>query len=496
MARVYSKKSTLTPNSMKPVRTRFAPSPTGDLHIGGARTALFNYLYAKKHGGTFVLRVEDTDRSRYVEGSVEGIVEGLKWLGISADEGFPHGGPFEPYLQSKRLEQYEKAADLLVAEGKAYYCFCSPEQLDRRRKEQMKAGKPPKYDRHCLALSQEEVQQKLDAEDPKVTRFLIPEGETVFRDAVYGEIKIDHSAVDDQVLVKSDGFPTYHLANIVDDHHMEISHVIRGEEWISSVPKHILLYKAFGWEPPVFAHLPVFLSKTGGKMSKRQGDVALLKFREKGYLPEAVVNFIALLGWNPKSEREFFSLEDLVEAFDLGQVNRASPIFETEKLDWMNGEYIRKMTPAELVTATEPFREIELPKGKEEEAVEMFQERMKRLDDLNEFAGFLKKADEYDPTLLIWKKMTLETAQESLGNSLAFIGTIGEDEFEKGALEDRLKEWIQENEYDNGPVLWPLRVALSGRKASPSPFEIMAVIGKKASIDRIQLALNSLDTLR
>ncbi|NOX37184.1 MAG: glutamate--tRNA ligase [Calditrichaeota bacterium] len=343
---------------MTTVRVRFAPSPTGYLHVGGLRTALYNFLFARHHQGVLVLRIEDTDRSRYVPGAVENLIKTLKWTGITYDEGPDIGGPFGPYVQSQRIELYREHARKLVEMGRAYYCFCTPERLEKMRQEQIARKQPPKYDGTCRRLSPEDVAQKLKEGIPHVIRLKMPlEGETSFEDIIRGTVTFQNALIDDQVLLKSDGYPTYHLANVVDDHYMKITHVIRGEEWLPSVPKHLQIYDAFGWEVPKMAHLPLLLNPDRSKLSKRQGDVAVEDYMAKGYLPEALVNFVALLGWNPGTEQEIFSMDELIAQFSLERVNKAGAVFDIQKLNWMNGVYIRKLPEDRLVEFLTPFLE-------------------------------------------------------------------------------------------------------------------------------------------
>ncbi|MDH7514455.1 MAG: glutamate--tRNA ligase [Bacteroidota bacterium] len=340
------------------VRVRFAPSPTGFLHIGGLRTALYNYLFARRHHGVFVLRIEDTDRNRFVEGAAEKLLETLHWAGLSWDEGPDIGGPYGPYVQSERLALYRQHAESLLREGKAYRCFCSPEELDRQRRKQAEEKRPPMYDRRCRTLSRETSDARAKAGEPFTIRFRVPlTGETVFHDAVRGEIRISHAVIDDQVLLKSDGYPTYHLANVVDDHAMRISDVIRGEEWLPSTVKHTLLYEAFGWPPPRFAHLPLLLNPDRSKLSKRQGDVAVEEYRAQGFLPEALINFVALLGWSSPDEREILSMDELAALFSLDRVGKAGAIFDIEKLRWFNGRYFRALPLEERVRLCIPHLE-------------------------------------------------------------------------------------------------------------------------------------------
>ncbi|MFI5205418.1 MAG: glutamate--tRNA ligase, partial [Candidatus Paceibacterales bacterium] len=354
-------------NQTQKIRTRFAPSPTGLVHIGSLRTALFSFLFARHNNGVHVLRVEDTDQNREVEGALENLLRVMKTMGVEFDEGFyladdgkiSDRGDFGPYLQSKRLGLYQKYAKQLVDEKKAYYCFCTEQRLEELRKEQTALKKPPMYDRHCYKLSADEVKKQLAdfeaAGKHPVIRFFIPEGQAVVHDLIYGDITYQNAILDDQVILKSDGFPTYHLAVVVDDHLMEISHVIRGEEWIPSTPKHVLLYQALGWEPAQFAHLPLILNPDKSKLSKRQGDVSVEDFLTKGYLPAALINFAAFLGWNPKTEQEIFSLADLIAQFDLAKINKSGAVFDQNKLDWINGQYIRQISDDELVKMLIPY---------------------------------------------------------------------------------------------------------------------------------------------
>ncbi|MCH7773967.1 MAG: glutamate--tRNA ligase, partial [Bacteroidetes bacterium] len=331
-------------------RVRFAPSPTGFLHIGGLRTALYNYLFAKNQNGKIILRIEDTDRKRFVEGAVENLLKTLEWAGIDFDEGPEIGGESEPYFQSQRLEIYKKYADDLISKGKAYYAFDTPERLQHLREQQQKLNQQTMYDKFALTLSQDEVGKKLENGETYVVRLNVQPNETVVvDDLIRGKVEFDTNIVDDQVLIKSDGFPTYHLANVVDDHLMGITHVIRGEEWLSSTPKHVLLYEYLGWEKPVFAHLPLLLNPDKSKLSKRQGDVAVEDYRNKGYLKEALINFVALLGWNPGDEQEFFTMEELINKFSLERVHKAGAVFNIEKLNWLNAEHLRSKPNDELL---------------------------------------------------------------------------------------------------------------------------------------------------
>jgi len=338
------------------VRVRFAPSPTGFLHVGGLRTALFNYLFARQNAGKFVLRIEDTDRSRIVEGAVDNLLGVFDWLGLSFDEGPRVGGDFGPYVQSERLTTYRHHVERLLASGQAYRCFCTPEELEAMRSKQTKQGVTPMYDRRCRDLDAETSRRRAEKGEPHVIRLAVPQAETItFDDLVRGQVSFQAEAIDDQVLLKSDGFPTYHLANVIDDHLMQISHVIRGEEWLSSTPKHVLLYQFFGWETPVFAHLPLLLNPDRTKLSKRTADVAVEAYRDDGILPEALLNFVALLGWHPKTEQELFSVEQLIGEFDMSRVGKAGAVFDVTKLRWLNSEYLKRESDDELYANASRF---------------------------------------------------------------------------------------------------------------------------------------------
>ncbi len=493
------------------IRTRFAPSPTGFLHVGSLRTALFAYLWAKHNDGDFILRVEDTDQARFIEGSIENLIKVLDFMGIHYDEGLvvnngkiENKGDYGPYLQSERLSVYHQYADELIKDGKAYFCFCDEARLDDLRKEQEAAKLPTRYDRHCKKLTAEEVEKNLKNNVPHVIRQAVPsEGQTIIKDVVYGDIVWENKLLDDQVLIKSDGFPTYHMAVVVDDHLMEISHVIRGEEWIPSTPKHILLYQAFGWEMPKFAHLPLLLNKDRSKLSKRQGDVAVEDYLAKGYLKEALVNFVAFLGWNPKTDQEIFSLDELVKQFDLTKVNKSAAIFDVEKLDWINNLYIRKMSNSEIVEAIKPFLTAaglrsSVPDNFLEAIVEIEKDRMKKFSEIGERVAYFFEQPEYSPEILIWKKANLVQTRENLGKLKDFFSNLEEGELKtKESIEAKVKEFISSNGLDNGSVLWPLRTALSGLEKSPGPFEIAYCLflgyGKKEITDRIDFALKKLE---
>lgn len=482
---------------MHEIRTRFAPSPTGYLHVGGLRTALYNFLFAKKNNGKFILRIEDTDRSRYVEGAVGNLIQTLKWCDLYYNEGPDVGGPFGPYIQSQRLEFYKKHARELVEKGHAYYCFCSPERLAQLREEQLKLKVPQiKYDKHCLKLSQDEIQSKLDNNEPYVIRLNVPENQIVkFHDIIREEVEFETNNIDDQVLLKSDGFPTYHLANVVDDHLMNITHVIRGEEWLSSTPKHILLYNYFGWELPQFAHLPLLLNPDRSKLSKRQGDVAVEDYRAKGYLKEALVNFVALLGWNAGDDREFYYLNELIEKFSLERVNKSGAVFDLNKLLWLNGEHIRKKSVDELL----PILKEELSKSKysaknfSDDYLKLVTEAMhERIDFVHEILTksnyFFERPTNYEEKAIQknWKAETAELLQHLI------------DEFEKienptkEKYEEALNTLAEKLNISKGKLIHPLRLALSGTSAGPGIYDIIFILGKGEVKQRILLAIEKI----
>lgn len=511
------------------IRVRFAPSPTGFLHVGGLRTALYNYLFARHNGGTFVLRIEDTDQKRYVEGAVEKLIDSLNWAGLEYDEGvyqtvavkddeisvvqsknYPkiiEVGDRGPYVQSERLNLYKKYAEQLVDEGKAYYCFCTPERLDEMRKNQEMQKRPPIYDQHCLKnLVKEQVEENLKNNIPCTIRMKIPENETiVFEDLVRGKVSFSTNTIDDQVLIKSDGYPTYHLANVVDDHLMGITHVIRGEEWVPSTPKHILLYKAFGWEVPQYAHLPLLLNPDKTKLSKRQGDVSVEDYVKKGYLKEAIINFVALLGWNPGggSTQEIFSLEELVKIFDIKKVHKAGAVFDIKKLNWINSQYIKKIPAEELYNLSLEFfkqKDFFEKASKEKKSKDYLKkvltiekERLENLSQVGENNRYFFEETDYDKNLLKWKEMSDEQLKKSLNFSQEILSNVDEDSWLLKVLEDKLVNALPVYVgAGRGELLWPLRVALTGVQKSPSPFEVAWVLGKKETLKRIEKAINKI----
>ena len=467
------------------LRVRFAPSPTGFLHIGGLRTALYNFLFARKKKGKFVLRIEDTDRQRLVEGATENLIKTLDAVGLKYDEG--------PYIQSQKLLTYQNLAQKLVDADKAYYCFCTSEELDKMRQEQIANKLPPRYDGRCRKLTEKQIIERVRNNIPYVIRLKVPraeEGSVKFKDLVRGEVEFNLKDIDDQILLKSDGWPTYHLANVTDDHLMKITHVIRGEEWLPSTPKHILIYQAFGWPVPQFAHLPLLLNPDKSKLSKRQGDVAVEEFLARGYLPEALFNFIALLGWNPGSEKEIFSLKELIKEFSLERVQKAGAVFNRERLDWMNGYYIRQMKSDELAKKCVPYLEQAGLIDKKvnfdwlKKVIALEQERMKKLSDIVEMAGFFfTKNLDYNPKLLFWKKMSKEEVIKNLKLAQDKLNKFSVQEFKKEKIEKSLMELAKKT--GTGELFWPLRVALTGCKGSPPPTDIAELLGKDKVINRI-----------
>ncbi len=492
------------------IRLRFAPSPTGFLHIGSLRTVLFNYLAAKNLGGKLILRIEDTDQKRKVEGAVESLLKILDWLDIHFDEG-PHlGGDFGPYIQSERIHIYQKYIQKLLDRQEAYYCFCSPERLAKMRAEQAAKKLPPRYDRACRNLSRQEAEARVKAGEKFVIRQKMPlEGEVIVRDELRGEIKFRAEELEDHVLIKSDGLPTYQFAVVVDDYLMQISHVVRGEEWIPSLPKNILLYRAFGWAPPKFYHMPLTLNKEGGKLSKRHGDVAVQDYRKKGYLPEALINFCALLGWHPKDDREVLSREELIKEFRLEDIGTSPAVFDMAKLDYLNGYYIRHKDKEELARLCIPYLEEAgfIKKDEQGQLINQFtgqsldfefvkdvvgaeQERMKKLSEIAELTEFFFNPDfEYEVELLVWKKMKAQDVSPRLKKVYEVLEKIPESNWTDDSIEDALVSYIQAAGGRVGEYLWPLRVALSGRAASPPPFLIAQILGKAETLRRVKRAV-------
>lgn len=501
----------------KKVRVRFAPSPTGPLHIGGVRTALFNYLFAKKHKGDFILRIEDTDQTRYVQGAEQYIIDSLNWCNIPYDEGPGKDGGYGPYRQSDRKELYKKYADILIDKGHAYYAFDTSENLDFHRKDHEEKGKTFIYNYHnrlklsnSLSLSTEETNAKLKAGEEFVIRFKTPQDtELHLNDIIRGDIKIDTNTLDDKVLFKSDGMPTYHLANIVDDHLMEITHVIRGEEWLPSLALHQQLYNAFGWEAPKFAHLPLIMKPVGkGKLSKRDGEKMgfpvfpltwndSIGYREEGYFPEAVINFLALLGWNPGTEQELFTLEELISAFSLERVNKSGARFDPDKTKWYNQHYMQTHDNTDLANAfmlNLKNKELDLPKDKNnadyvKQVVSLIKERATFVKDFWELGSYFFLAPrEYDEKAV--KKQWKEDTAAIMTQLISLLE--GTEDFGSENLETQVKQWISENELSFGKVMPPLRLVIVGEMKGPHIFDIMALIGKTDSINRIKTAISVL----
>ncbi|MFQ5925497.1 MAG: glutamate--tRNA ligase [Dehalococcoidia bacterium] len=483
-----------------PLRVRFAPSPTGIPHVGNIRTALFNWLFARHHGGSFIVRIEDTDVARRVEGAVKAVLDSLRWLGLDWDEGPEVGGEYGPYFQSQRLEIYQEIAQRLVKQGDAYLCYCSPERLEEMRKEQVRRKQPPGYDRRCRQLSEKE-RVKLEARGiAPVVRFKTPlAGQIRFQDLVRGEVVFESETIDDFVLLKSDGYPTYHLANVADDHLMRISHVLRADEWLASTPRHILLYRSLGYEPPQFAHLPMILGSDRAKLSKRHGATSVIEYRNHGYLPQAMVNFLALLGWSLDDRTEIMSREELVTSFSIERIGKTGAIFSLEKLGWMNGVYLRQLSIEELVEQAMPFLEAGLPRRVKRpisrdyvrQIAPLIQERMRTLKEGAELADFFFIDElDYDPDLLLERGMTRETATKALGAGGERLEAS--PTFDASSLEGILRPLAAELGLKTGEFFGLLRVAVTGRSAAPPLFETMAVLGRERCLKRIEAALERL----
>jgi len=478
------------------VRTRFAPSPTGYMHIGNLRTALYEYLIAKSNNGKFILRIEDTDQERYVEGATDIIYKTLRIAGLQHDEGPDIGGEYGPYIQSERKQIYLDYAKKLVELGEAYYCFCSKERLNKLKEECDAAGTGYKYDRHCLKLSKEEVQKKLANGEPYVIRQKMPDtGTTSFEDVVYGTITVDNSVLEDQILIKSDGLPTYNFANVIDDHLMKITHVVRGNEYLSSAPKYNLLYKAFGWEVPTYVHVPLILKSTGQKLSKRAGDPSFEDLISMGYLAEAVVNFVVLLGWSPETNQEIFSLEELIKVFNIKGISKSPAIFDINKLNWMNGEYIRKLSPEEFHELAKPYYKgaITNPNIDLKKVSKLLQARTDILSTIPQNVDFFDKLPEYNIELYIHKKMktTPEIALESLKASIPVLEGI--TNWNEQNIHDTLSNLVQQMGIKNGQMFWPVRIAISGKEVTPGgAIEIADILGKDETIRRIKIGIEKL----
>lgn len=501
------------------VRVRIAPSPTGYVHIGNLRTILYNYLFARHQNGKFIIRIEDTDQSRLVPGALENLLRVLAWVGIEADEGpelknnkITQKGDLGPYIQSERLKIYQEQIQHLLDKNKAYYCFCSKERLDDLRVKQKADKLPPKYDGFCKNLDKDEIKTLLAQKTPHVIRFRMPENkEVVFEDLIRGKITVNTKDLDDYVLIKADGFPTYHFASVVDDHLMKITHIMRGDEWIASTPKHVLLYDAFGWQMPEFAHLPQLLNKQKKKLSKRDGDTSVHDFIQAGYLKDALINFLALLGWNAGTEQEIYTLNELIKQFSLDNVHKTHAVFDVEKLDWINGMYLRKMsidnfyeiaipylTAANLLTENKDKVIINETGEKVKPSyikniLELEQTRIKKLVELPEAVSYFFQKDlDFEPNKLIWKKSDQTKTLENLKLLEDTLKTIAEEDFKIEKIEKAVFALIENQSLDNGSILWPMRFSLTGRDKSPGPFETAAALGKDKTLTRINSAITKL----
>jgi glutamyl-tRNA synthetase len=466
---------------------RFAPSPTGALHIGSVRTILYNYLFARQREGTLILRVEDTDQDRLVAGAIDSIYEGLHWLGITWHEGPQEGGPYAPYVQSERLPLYQKHAQELIDKGAAYYCFCSKERLAVLRAEQEARKEITRYDRHCRDIPAAEAAERAKVESHVIRQKVPDEGTLAIDDLVHGRIEWQANTIEDQVLLKSDGFPTYHLAVVVDDHVMEISHIMRGDEWVASVPKHLLIYTAFGWDAPPMAHFPSVLGPDGKKLSKRHGSTAVAQFREDGYLPEALINYLALIGWSPGTEEEIFSMDDLIRVWKIEQVQSAGGKWDKERLDYFNGVWIRKLSVDELVRRLEPFVPAEWDRELLKRIVPHIQERMKTLKDAAEQIRFLFTDDiGYESKLLIPNKSNRASTAEALARAHAVLAEI--EPFTAKLIQPALEKLADDLEWSRKDLAAPIRMAITGRKIGPPLYESLEILGKPKSLERIERA--------
>jgi glutamyl-tRNA synthetase len=490
------------------VRVRFAPSPTGFLHIGGLRTALYNYLFARHHGGSFVLRIEDTDQSRYVEDAEKDIINSLEWSGIEVDEGPENPGNCGPYRQSERKELYHQYAEKLIENGQAYYAFDTTEELDQMRERLQKSGNPsPKYDaitrqsmKNSLTLPQDEVQKKLEAGEEYVVRLKVPRRELIrFEDLIRGHVSFESKGLDDQVLLKSDGMPTYHLANVVDDHLMNITHVIRGEEWLSSTPKHILLYQAFGWEPPKMAHLPLIMSPSGGKLSKRKAESEGIPINTRDYIanhyePEALINFLAYLGWSPGDDSELHSMQELCSLFTLDRVSKGGAVFNHKKLMWYNEHYLRDISSKKLAARVKEISTDEAIGHADDDflakTIDLLKERVSKVDELMDMGDFFfNDPGEYDEKALKkWKADSPDLVRQYL----QAVEPLSDDDFEAGTLKTKLEEVINKNDVGFGKLMMPLRIAVTGQGFGPDLFTSMELIGKNSVLKRLNTALSRL----
>lgn len=482
------------------MRTRFAPSPTGSLHVGGLRTALYSYLLAKQSDGQFFLRIEDTDQAREVAGAVDVILKGLEWANIAPDEGvvMVDGIPGEkgskgPYFQSKRLPLYRQYVDELIVKGHAYPCFCTADRLEKMRNEQAEKHQAPMYDRQCLRLTKEDIAERLKNNEPHVIRLKVPHHETIeFDDDVRGRLSFKGHTIDDQVLLKSDSFPTYHMAHVVDDHLMETDLVLRGEEWLSSLPKHILLFRYLGWTPPRYAHVSLLLNKDKSKLSKRQNAVSVEEYIDKGYLPEALINFIAMLGWNPGTTQDLFTMQELIQAFSLDRVQKAGAIFDTEKLDWLQGQWMRKLTVDEFVKRISPLVEAVHPEAADdadfEKKAALIQERITFFHEAPDMLGYFYKVPAINMELIASKKQKVEAADvpRYVNILMETLEPIDATNWNEATIEAASRAAIEKEGLKLGQLLWPLRAILTGREYSPGAFEVATVLGKEEVMKRVK----------
>lgn len=481
------------------IRTRFAPSPTGKMHVGNLRTALYEYLIAKHEGGDFLLRIEDTDQERFVEGALEIIYKTMAKAGLSHDEGPDKDGGFGPYVQSERVKSgmYLEYAKQLVEKGEAYYCFCTKERLQSLHDEaEAKGEKATKYDKHCLSLTKEEIEEKLAAGVPYVIRQNNPtEGETTFHDVIYGDITAPNEDLDDMILIKSDGYPTYNFANVIDDHLMQITHVVRGNEYLSSAPKYNRLYEAFGWDIPEYVHCPIITDENHKKLAKRNGASSFEDLMDLGFLPEAVVNYVALLGWSPSDDREIFSLKELEEAFDYTRINKSPAVFDLVKLRWMNGEYIKAMDDESYYQYALPEIDKVISADIDKKAIaDLVKTRIEVFPDIAEKIDFFDELPTYDIAMYTHKKMKTnsENSLQVLQDFLPRLEAL--DTFDHAHLEAVVKEYVAEKECKNGLALWPLRTAVSGKQMTPGgAYEIMEILGKEESLRRIRIGIELLN---
>ncbi len=482
---------------MERIRTRYAPSPTGKMHVGNLRTALYEFLIAKHEGGDFMLRIEDTDQERLVEGATEIINRTLKMAGLEYDEGPDKDGGFGPYVQSERVKTgiYMKYAKELIQKGEAYYCFCDKERLASLKTEVVEGKEITFYDKHCLGLSEEEIKANLEAGKPFVIRQNNPtEGTTTFHDELYGDITVDNSELDDMILIKSDGYPTYNFANVVDDHTMNITHVVRGNEYISSSPKYARLYDAFGWKAPVYIHLPLITDENRRKLAKRGGASSFEDLLEGGFVAEAIVNFIALLGWSPEDNREIFTLKELIEKFDYHRISRSPAVFDLVKLRWMNGEYLKAMDFDAFYELAEPYLKKAISKDLDlKKIAAMVKTRIEVFPDIAEHIDFFEKLPQYDPDMYIHKKMKTdrESSLKVLEDLLPLLEA--QEDYSNDALYSLLSGYVEKTGCKNGYVMWPVRTAVSGKQMTPAgATEIMEVLGKEESLDRIRTGISML----